>query len=106
MKGPSDFEVARLRFIPELFSSCTVADSKKRIADAASTIHIDAFTSSLNKREEDEHEELLYDSTRAVLATTTNTVSGTLAACEIVFRHYFSNSEKKISLSTSRIVAR
>ena len=84
-------------FIPELFSSCTVADSKKRIANVASTIHIDAFTSAFNKREEDEHEELLYDSTRAVLATTTNTVSGTLAACEIVFRHYFSNSEKKIS---------
>ena len=84
-------------FIPELYSSCAVTASKNRIADVARTIHIDAFTSAMDKRGEEEHEELLYNSTRAVLATTINDASGTLTACEIVLRYHFSNKGKEIS---------
>jgi hypothetical protein len=84
-------------FIPELYSSCGVAESQKRIAHVASTIHIDAFSSAIGKEGGEEHEELLYNSTRAVLATTTNDVSGTLTACDIVLRYYFLNNEKKTS---------
>ena len=84
-------------FIPELYSSCAVTASKNRIANVARTIHIDAFTSAMDKRGEEEHEELLYNSTRAVLATTTNDASGTLTACEIVLRYHFSNKGKEIS---------
>jgi len=84
-------------FIPELYSSCAVTASKNRIANVARTIHIDAFTSAMDKRGEEEHEELLYNSTRAVLATTTNDASGTLTACEIVLRYHISNKGKEIS---------
>jgi len=84
-------------FIPELYSSCGVAESQKRIAHVASTIHIDAFSSAIGKEGGEEHEELLYNSTRAVLATTTNDVSGTLTACDIVLRYYFLNNEKETS---------
>ena len=70
---------------------------KNRIANVARTIHIDAFTSAMDKRGEEEHEELLYNSTRAVLATTINDASGTLTACEIVLRYHFSNKGKEIS---------